>query len=261
MLPTLNNNSLLKHTQLVTLGSSLVQNSQDTPTSSIHPVQNVAVRKPFFIGCWNVRTLMNTGSQCLTLKTLHEYKLDVTCLSEVRIRGSGCNSVKIPGVDTSYSLYYSGPTDSSGRGGVAIALNARANKALIAWEPISPRLIWIRLAGKPFNISIVAVYAPTLPSDSAVKDDFYDLLQSTIDRIPRQDILFVAGDWNARPGPIDDSNRHLMGKFSLGHRCDNGDRLLRIADRNNLFISSTRFQHPKNICILGTLMMGTQLVK
>ena len=65
-----------------------------------------------------------------------------------------------------------------------------------------------------------------------------------IDKVPKSDFLIVAGDWNARPGQADSNTRHILGKFTVGKRCENGDRLVRFADRNQLVISSTRFRHP-----------------
>ena len=117
--------------------------------------------------------------------------------------------------------------------------------ALIAWEPISSRIALARFKGRPINITVIAVYAPTLPSDEATKDEFYDCLQNVVNSVPRGDMLVVAGDWNARTGPADNSTRHVLGRFGLGQRCGNGDRLVNFAALNRMCISSTRFQHPR----------------
>ena len=202
-------------------------------------------RDHIFIGCWNVRTLLDVGSQVLTLRSLYDYKLDITCLSEVRLPGSGSKPIKIPGEPTSYWLYHSGPENNTGQHGVALALSQKANEALIAWKPVSSRIALARFKGHPVNLTVVSVYAPTLPSDPSVKDDFYQQLQNVVDEVPRNDVLLVAGDWNARVGPADDTTRHILGKFGLGQRCENGERLINFAGINRLFISSTRFQHPR----------------
>jgi exonuclease III len=202
-------------------------------------------RKQLFIGCWNVRTLLDVGSQSLTIRTLHEYRVDIACLSEVRLPGTGSRRILVPGAESSYWLYHSGPKDASGQHGVAIAVSANANKALISWTPVSQRLATARFKGHPFNISVIAVYAPTLAADSHVKDDFYEHLQAIVNQIPRRDILVIAGDWNARTGPCDDNTRHILGRFGLGERCENGERLINFADLNRLCVSNTRFQHPR----------------
>ncbi len=56
------------------------------------------------------------------------------------------------------------------------------------------------------------------------------------------DMLIVAGDWNARPGPVDMATQH----FALGPRCANGGRLVHFASANRLAVSSPRLQHPRH---------------
>ncbi len=51
---------------------------------------------------------------------------------------------------------------------------------------------------------------------SLKKVNFYDDLQDTVGRVPTRDMLIVAGDWNARPGPVDTATRHILGKFAGG---------------------------------------------
>ncbi len=95
------------------------------------------------------------------------------------------------------------------------------------------------------KLTVVANYAPTLDAAEEAEYLFYDDLQDAVDRVPAGDMLIVAGDWNARPGPADPATRHILGKFAVGMRCANGDRLLHLASTNRLVVSSTRFQHPQ----------------
>nr|VZI36954.1 unnamed protein product [Spirometra erinaceieuropaei] len=197
------------------------------------------------IGCWNVRTLLDPGTQSLTARSLHQYNVDVCCLSEVRLPDSGSREIKIPGVESHFTLYHSGPLDSSGRHGVAIALSQQADLALLAWEPVNDRMAYVRLKGHFTNISIVAVYSPTSAAEQRDKEAFYSQLQALVERLPRRDLLIVAGDWNGRTGPGDSTTSHLLGRFGLGSRCENGERLLNFADRNRLLVTNTCFQHRK----------------
>ena len=221
--------------------------SRSDPADGTKFIQTGALnfRKLTHIGCWNVRTLLDAGSQAITMRALYDYRVDIACLSEVRLPDSGSKAVKIPGVDSSYTLYHSGRNDNSGQQGVAFALSPSANSALIAWEPISPRIALARFNGRPFNLTVIATYAPTLQSEDAIKDEFYEHLQDVVNTVPRRDMLIIAGDWNARTGPADATTNHIIGKFGLGQRCENGDRLINFADLNRLCISSTRFQHPR----------------
>ena len=177
--------------------------SIDVPATGVVACQNrVQLRKPMMIGCWNVTTLLDPGAQALTMRTLSNYGVDISCLSEVRLRGNGSKSIKIPGKDESYWLYYSGPEDNSGNGGVAVALSAKANQSMLSWIPVSPRIAVMRLSAKPNNVTIISVYAPTLPAEAKAKDLFYGQLQETVSQVPQGDLLLIAGDWNARPGKV-----------------------------------------------------------
>ena len=135
------------------------------------------LRNLLHVGCWNVRTLLHVGSQNIALRNLHDYKVDICCLSETRIPHYGSKSVKIPASDRLYWLYHSGPSDNSGLHGVDFALSERAHKALITWRPISSRSAVARFKGSPTNMTVIAVYAPTFPSDDSGKDEFYEQLQ------------------------------------------------------------------------------------
>ena len=58
----------------------------------------------------------------------------------------------------------------------------------------------VRLRASPFNITIFQLHAPTSSYDDREVDEFYRELQSLVDQTPKQDILVVQGDWNAKVG-------------------------------------------------------------
>ena len=231
---------------------ALVLNGTVGQVSSMHtgpPFTNInkslfSFRKPFYIGFWNVRTFMDIETQTLTMSTLHEYRIDVACLSEVRLPGSGHSVIKVPQHKAAYHLYHSGPSDGSGLHGVAFALSSAAHSSLMEWEPISQRLARIRLRGPIFNSTIFSVYAPTAVSSAELREEFYSHLEHAMDAVPPGDMLILAGDWNARFGPNDDSSKRAIGNYSIGNRCLNGTRLLEFALTNRCVVSSTRFRHP-----------------
>nr|VZI24942.1 unnamed protein product [Spirometra erinaceieuropaei] len=127
----------------------------------------------------------------LTARSLHQYNVDVCCLSEVRLPDSSSREIKIPGVESHFTLYHSGPRDSSGQHGVAIALSQQVDLALLAWEPVSDRMAYVRLKGQFTNISIVSVYAQTPADEQRGKEAFYSQLQALVERLPRRDLLIV----------------------------------------------------------------------
>ncbi|BHF57722.1 hypothetical protein SprV_0100066700 [Sparganum proliferum] len=173
------------------------------------------------IGCWNVRTFLDPGAQSLTARSLDQYNADVCCLSEVQLPDSGSREIKISGVELHFTLYHSGSRDSSGRHGVAIALSQKADPALLAWEPVNDWMAYVRPKGHFTNISIVSVYAPTSAAEQRDKEAFYSQLEALVERLPRRDLLIVAGEWNGRTGPGGPTTSHLLGRFGLGPRCEN----------------------------------------
>ncbi len=114
------------------------------------------------VAYWNVRTLQDVGVHALTMRELRKYNVGSACLSGVRIYDSGHSVIKVPGEEACFHLYHSGVVDNAGRHGVAIALSEAAQAALLAWVPISSRLASARFKGTALNLTIIAVYAPTL---------------------------------------------------------------------------------------------------
>ena len=62
------------------------------------------------------------------------------------------------------------------------------------------RMISVRLQGKPFNITVIQVYAPTSNAEEAEVEQFYEDLQDLLELTPKRDVLFIIGEWNAKVG-------------------------------------------------------------
>ena len=101
-------------------------------------------------------------------------------------------------------------------------------------------MISIHLQGKPFNITAIQVYAPTSNAEEAEVEQFHEDLQDLLELIPKKDVLFFIGDWNA----IVRSQEILgvMGKFGLGVQNKAGRRLTEFCQENMLVIANTLFQ-------------------
>ena len=94
--------------------------------------------------------------------------------------------------------------------------------------------------GKPFNITVIQVYAPTSNTKEAKVERFYeDLLELT----PKRDLLFIIGDWNAKVGSQE--TPEVTGKFGLGVQNEAGQRLIEFCQENALVIANTLFQQHK----------------
>ena len=74
-------------------------------------------------------------------------------------------------------------------------------------------MISVRLQGKPFNITVIQVYAPTSNAEEAEVEWFYEDLQDLSELTPKKDILFIIGDWNAKEGSQEIPG--VTGKFAL----------------------------------------------
>ena len=61
-------------------------------------------------------------------------------------------------------------------------------------------MISVCLQGKPFNITVIQVYAPTGNAEEAEVEQFCEDLQDLLELTPKKDILFITGDWNAKVG-------------------------------------------------------------
>ena len=60
------------------------------------------------------------------------------------------------------------------------------------------RMISVRFQGKPFNMRVIQVYAPTSNTEEAEVERFYEDLQDLLELTPQKDVLFIIGDWNAK---------------------------------------------------------------
>ena len=75
-------------------------------------------------------------------------------------------------------------------------------------------MISVRFQGKPFNITVIQVYAPTSNAEEAEIEWFYEDLQDLLELTPKKDVLFIIGDWNAKVAS--QKITVVTGKFGLG---------------------------------------------
>ena len=97
--------------------------------------------------------------------------------------------------------------------------------------------------GKPFNITVIQVYAPTSNAEEAEVEQFYEELQDLLELTPKKDVLFIIGDWNAKVGSQETLG--VTGKFGLGIQNEVGQRLIEFCQENALVITNTLFQQHK----------------
>ena len=104
-------------------------------------------------------------------------------------------------------------------------------------------MISIRFQVKPFNITVIQVYAPTSNAKEAQVKQFYEDLQDLLELTSKKDVLFIIGDWNAKVGSREVPG--LTSKFGLGVQNEAGQRLIKFCQENALVIANTLFQQHK----------------
>ncbi|VDO83784.1 unnamed protein product [Schistosoma margrebowiei] len=125
-------------------------------------------------------------------------------------------------------LLYSGHQEESAlhTQGVTLMLSKQAQNALIGWESHGPRIIESSFKTKKEGISmnIVQCYAPTNDYNEDAKHQFYNRLQSIVEKCQTKDLTILMGDFNAKVGTDNTGYEDIMGRHRLGERNENGER-------------------------------------
>ena len=136
---------------------------------------------------------MNQGKLEVVKQEMARVNVDILGISKLKWTGMGeFNS------DDHY-IHYCGQ-ESLRRNGVAIMVNKRVRNAVLGCNLKNDRMISVRFQGKPFNITVSQVYAPTSNAEEAEDERFYEDLQDLLALTPKKVVLFIIGDWNAKVG-------------------------------------------------------------
>ena len=104
-------------------------------------------------------------------------------------------------------------------------------------------MISVHFQGKPFNITVIQIYAPSSNAEEAEVERFYKDLQDLLELTPKKDVLFIIGDWNAKVGSQETPG--VTGKFGLGMQNEAGQRPIEFCQENTLVIANSLFQQHK----------------
>ena len=104
-------------------------------------------------------------------------------------------------------------------------------------------MISVHFQEKPFNTTVIQVYALTSNAEETELERFYEDLQDLLELTPPKDVLFIIGDWNAKVGSQETPG--VTGKFGLGIRNEARQRLIEFCQENALVIANTLFQQHK----------------
>ena len=165
-----------------------------------HPVVDVTgdrskvwcCKKQYCIGTWKVRS-MNQGKLEVAKQEMARVNIDILGISKLKWTGMGeFNS------DDHY-IYYCGQ-ESLRRNGVATIVNKRVQNAVLGCNLKNDGMISVHFQGKPFNIMVIQVYAPTSNAEEAEVERLCEDLQDLLELTPKKDVFFIIGDWNAKVG-------------------------------------------------------------
>ena len=135
-------------------------------------------------------------------------------------------------------------------------VNKRVQNAVLGCNLKNDRMISVC---KPFNITVIQVYAPTSNAEEAEFERFYENLQDLLELTPKKDVLFIIGDWNAKVGSQE--THGVTGKFGLGIWNEAGSKTNRVLPRKctghnkhplpttqekTLYMDITRWSTPKS---------------
>ena len=192
-------------------------------------------KEQYCIGTWNVRSI-NQGKLEVVKEGMARVNIDSLGISELRLTGMG----EFDSHD--HYIYYCGQ-ESLRRNGVVLIANERVWNTVLGRHLKNGRMISVHFQGKPFNIIVIQVYAPTSNAEESENEQFYEDLQYLLEPTPKKEVLFIIGDWNAKVGSQEIS--WVTGKLGLGVQNEAGQRLTEFCKENALVIANTLFQQHK----------------
>ena len=167
------------------------KNEETEPKQKQHPDVDVTCdgskvqccKEQYCIGTWNVRS-MNQGKLEVMKQEMARVNIDILGISELKWTGMGEFNP-----DDHY-IYYCGQ-ESLRRKGVTIIVNKRVQIAELGCNLKNDGMISVSFQGKPFNYTVIQVYAPTNNAEEDKVEWFYEDLQDLLELTPKKDVLFL----------------------------------------------------------------------
>ena len=194
------------------------------------------------IATLNVRGIGDDNDKHILVEDAIKYNIDILTLSETHIPVEECLQ-EIESDNNTYILY-SCNEEGNHHHGVGFLIKKDLEPT---FTRIAGRIAKATIQIKKRKIHIIAVYAPTLQTckkDLSIREELYEQIEATVDKVPKRDLFFVAGDFNAKVGSqlqTDDNN--CVGLYGKGKRNSSGDALVDLCTRKDLCIANTCFQH------------------
>ena len=191
------------------------------------------------IWTWNIHTLYEAGKSAQVCCEMKRYNLKILGLCETR--WTGTRRTRLTSGDKIFNSGYE--EGQPHMHGVALLMTPEATRALLSWEPVSPRIITARFNSRGRKVTILQCYAPTNTSSLESKEEFYEQIQATMDKIPKRDLQILMGDLNANVGSDNTDKEVIMGRHGVGEQNENGELFSEFSMFNDLVIGATLFPH------------------
>ena len=141
-------------------------------------------KEQYCTGTWNVRSLKQAKLEVVKQEMA---RVNIKILGISNLKGTGMGEFN----SDDHYIYYCGQ-ESLRRNGVAIIVNKRLQNAVLGCNLKKDRMISVCFQGKPFNITVIQVYAPTSNAEEAEVERFYEKLQDLLELTPKKDVLFIS---------------------------------------------------------------------
>ena len=178
------------------------------------------MKQNILVGTLNIGTMTGRGQEVMDM--MEWKKINVLCVQETHWK-----SQRAQEMGNGYKLYYTG--EDCKRNGVGIALSPGLKEGVLQvnWE--SDRLIWMKLAVGNVTVNVVSAYAPQVGTTDIEKDDFWNSLGSILTKILRSETLWLGADLNGHVGEGNHGAVEVMGRYRVGVRNNEGDRIVDFA--------------------------------
>lgn len=206
--------------------------------------QNFKIHKIIKVGTYNVTTLATVGKLDKLCSTAKKYDIDFIAIQEHRfptelaINTINCNNQP-------YSFIYASASENK-IGGVGILIRKKYMKAIKNVNKVSERILEVTIDANP-ALTIITIYAPTNTTPKEIREDFFDKLQTHRESIPKNNLLLIAGDFNAQIGKDSHQNSpSIIGPNTFHEKTNaNGKLLVNLCEAASLRPSIFKFIHSK----------------
>eukprot|EP00794_Sanderia_malayensis_P021081 gene21081-23137_t len=188
------------------------------------------------VGTLNVRGLNSDAKKQHVANDMNRYQLSILAIQETKLKESGVIDIKTSDGKQQYDLYYTGSVKDKYHG-VGIVTEKGLNAE---FKTISNRTCMATIRLEEKKIIFIATYAPTLDVSEkkpAIRDEYYQELESVISTVSKRDILIIGGDQNAKLGTGHEEYPEAIGHYGKGEINSNGQHLAEICTRNGLGIT------------------------